>query len=126
LHFLNGLFKTLLAAKGPHQFHHTPHGSKGRDAQHIRIIEVQNALIRVFLKQRIQHGTRLRAVFREDVALAHILGPLAPGQWLAVKGDVADQVEGVQVLAKLIGNGVKRQALGGQGNRLKGLLLSSE
>ena len=33
---------------------------------------------------------------------------------LLVEGDVADEIEGVEVLAQLLGDGVERQALGFQ------------
>jgi hypothetical protein len=54
------------------------------------------------------------AVFREHVALLHVLGALAAGQRTAVEGNVADQIEGVEVLAQFLGNGVERQASGFQ------------
>ena len=54
------------------------------------------------------------AVFREHVALLDVLGALAAGQRLLVEGDVADQVEGVEVLAQFLGDGIERQALGFQ------------
>ena len=46
--------------------------------------------------------------------LRDVLGPLAAGQRRPVEGNVADQVEGVEVLADLLGERVERQALGGQ------------
>lgn len=46
--------------------------------------------------------------------LRDVLGPLSAGQRLLVKGDVADQIEGIEVLTEFIGDGVQRQALGFQ------------
>ena len=48
----------------------------------------------------------------DDWLGAFVPGPLAPGQRLGVEGDMADQIEGVEVLAQFLGNGVQRQALG--------------
>ena len=67
-----------------------------------------------FCQQRIEHGAGLRAVFREHVALADVLGALAAGQRRLVEGDVADEVEGVEVLAHFLGERIERQALGFQ------------
>ena len=54
------------------------------------------------------------AVFGEHVALLDVLGPLAAGERLLVEGDVADQIEGIEVLAEFLGDGIERQALGFQ------------
>ena len=77
-----------------------PMRGEGRDLQHVGVVEVEHALVVVLREQRVEHGAGLRAVFREHVALLHVLGALAPGERLAVEGDVADEVEGVEVLAR--------------------------
>ena len=46
--------------------------------------------------------------------LRDVLGPLAAGERRLVEGDVADQVERVEVLAEFLGERVERQALGCQ------------
>ena len=51
-------------------------------------------------------GTRWVAVFGEDVALLNVGGPLAPGERLAIKSDVADQVERIETLAQFLGDDV--------------------
>ena len=56
----------------------------------------------------------MRAVLGEDIALADVVGALAAGERRLVEGDVADQVEGVEVLAHFLGQRVERQALGFQ------------
>ena len=65
-------------------------------------------------EQRIEHGAGLRPILGEHVALPDVLGPLAPGERRLVEGDVADEVEGVEVLAHFLGERVERQALGFQ------------
>ena len=62
-----------------------------------------------FCEQRVEHGAGLRAVLGEHVALADVLGPLAAGERRLVEGDVADQVERVEVLADLLGERLERQ-----------------
>jgi hypothetical protein len=79
------------------------HRAEGRDLEHIRIVEIEHAFVLIFGEERIEHGAGLRPVFCEHVALFHVVGPLAAGQRLAVKGDMADQVEGIKVLAKFFG-----------------------
>ena len=64
-----------------------------------------------FCEQGFEHGAGLRAVLGEDVALADVLGALAAGERRPVEGDVADQVEGVEVLADFLGERIERQAL---------------
>jgi hypothetical protein len=54
----------------------------------------------------------LRAVFGEHVALLDVVGAFAAGERRLVEGDVADQVEGVEVLADLLGNGSSSSLLG--------------
>ena len=75
---------------------------------------LSDAFVLVLLQQRFEHGAGLRAVLREDVALADVLGPLAAGERRLVEGDVADEVEGIEVLAHFLGERVERQALGFQ------------
>ena len=82
-----------------------------RDPQDLRVLEVEHALVLVLLQERVEHGPGLLAVLREHVALAHVLGALAAGERRLVEGDVADQVEGVEVLADLLGQRVEDQAL---------------
>ena len=89
-----------------------PMRGEGRDLQHVGVVEIEHALVGVFGQQRIEHGAGLRPVFREHVALLDVLGPLAAGERLLVEGDVADEVEGIEVLAQFLGDGIERQALG--------------
>lgn len=54
----------------------------------------------------------LRSVFREDVALFDVVCALAAGERPFVKGDMADKVEGIEVVAEFLGDWVERQSLG--------------
>ena len=68
----------------------------------------------VLVEQRAEHGAGLTSVFREHVPLLDVLGPFAASQRLGVEGDVTDDVEGVEILAQLLDDHGKRQALGRQ------------
>jgi len=85
------------------------HCGEGRDAKYLRIAEVEHALVLIFRQQRIEHSAGLRSIFGEGVALSDIVGPLASCERRAVEGDVTDEIERVEVLAQLLGDGIKRQ-----------------
>ena len=57
---------------------------------------------------RNPHGACPVSVLVEDVAFLDFVGPLATGQRLGVEGDMADEVEGVEVRAEFLGDGIKR------------------
>ena len=71
--------------------------------------KIDDALVLIFLQQRFEHGAGLRAVFREDISLADIFRALAARQRRLVECHVADEVEGVEVLANFLRQRVKRQ-----------------
>ena len=80
----------------------------------LAIVQIEDALVRVFGEQRVQHVAGLSAVSGEYVALPDVIGPLAPGERPGVEGHVADEVEGVEVLGQFSGDQIERQALGRQ------------
>jgi hypothetical protein len=47
-------------------------------------------------EQRFKHGSGLRSILREDIALADIVGTFAARERRLVKGYVADKIEGVE------------------------------
>ena len=81
---------------------------EGRDAQHVGIIQVEHPLVGIFGQQRVKDGACPVPVRVEDVAFLDVLGSLVTGQRLGVEGDMADEVEGVEVLAEFLSDGVKR------------------
>ena len=111
LKLVDGLGEIGAGAELPDQLERRAHLADRRDLQHLGIIEVQHALVAVFGQERLQHRAGLRAVFCEDVALAHVVGPLAPGQRGLVESDVADQVERIEILADLVQQMLERQSL---------------
>ncbi len=107
---MDGFSKPVRPPKGLRSSIGVPMASNGSDLQDARIVEVGDAFVLVFLEQGFEHGAGLLAVLGEDVALADILGPLAPGERRLVEGHVADQVEGVEVLAHFLGQRIEQQA----------------
>jgi hypothetical protein len=111
LQFTNGLLEICSRTEVPDELDGCAHAVERRDAQDLRILQVEDALILVFVEQRVEHGASLLAVPREHVALADVVGPLAAGERRLVEGDMADQIERVEVLADLLGQRVEDRAL---------------
>ena len=86
-----------------------------RDFQNPGVIEAgDDAFVLILGEQGFEHGAGLRAVFGEHVALAHVVGTLTAGERRLVEGDVADEVEGVEVLADFFQQRVEQQPFFGQ------------
>lgn len=62
------------------------------------------------MEQGIEDGPGLFTVSGENIPLADVVGPLAPGEGRLVKGDIADQVEGIEIPANLLGQGLEKEA----------------
>ena len=71
-----------------------------------------HAFVGVLGEQRVEHGAGLVPVFAEYIPFLDVLGALAPGQRLGIERHMADQVEGIEVLAQFCGDNVKVQAFG--------------
>src|SRR5699024_1351109 len=82
-----------------------------RNLEHVGIIKVEHAFVGVFGQQGIEDGAGLLAITVEYVALLDVVGAFLAGQRFGVEGDVAGQIEGVQILGQLVDDGVERQAL---------------
>ena len=82
---------------------------QGRDAQHGGVIEAKYALVRIFGQQCVKHGARPVTVLVEHVALLEVVGPFTPGQRFGVEGDMADEVERIEILVQLGAHQFKRQ-----------------
>ena len=112
MQIVDGLLEAALAAERVDELHDAAHRAERGDLQHVGVVEIENALVLIFGEQRIEHGAGLAAVFGEHVALLDVLGPLAARQRWAIEGHMADEIEGIEVLAKFLGDGIERQALG--------------
>ena len=86
------------------------HRIERRNLQNPWVAKVDDALILIFLQQRFKHGAGLRAVLGEDIALADVIRALAAGERRLVESDVADEVEGIEILADFFGQRLKREA----------------
>ena len=109
LQFVDGVLEIRARAELLDELERRAHRVERRNLKNARVVEVDDALVLVLLQQRFEHGAGLRAVLGEDVALADVVGALAAGERRLVEGDVADEVEGVEVLADFLGERVERQ-----------------
>ena len=104
---MHRLLETFTRTELLDQLHGRAHGVQRRYAQDECIVQVQDAFVLVLGQEAFQHGACLWAILTEHIALAHIVGAFLPGQWLAVEGNVADEVEGVEVFAEFFGDVTK-------------------
>ena len=82
------------------ELRHRTHAREGGDLQQTRVIETgDHTVVLIFVQQGFEHDTGLRAVLGEHIALAHVSHAVAAGERWLIKGDVADEVEGIQILA---------------------------
>lgn len=82
------------------ELHGRAHVVEGRDFKNVNVIQpTDDALILIFAEQRFEHGTGFLTVFGKNIALLDAIGALATRQRRLVEGDVADQIEGVEVFA---------------------------
>ena len=102
------LFRSRAAAELTDELDGGAHGGEGGDLQDAQVVKVGDAFVLVFLEQGLEHGAGLGAVFGEDVALADVVGALAPGERRLIEGDVADEVKGIEVFTDLLGQRTSR------------------
>jgi hypothetical protein len=75
---------------------------------------VHHAAILVLSQQGLRHRPGLGSVAAEPILFLHPGGPLAAAQGRLVVGDVADQIEGIELQAQLLLQRLQQQALLGQ------------
>ena len=82
------------------ELRHGTHAGEGGNLQQARVSETSDhAIVLIFVQQGFEHSTGLRAILGEHSALAHVGHALAAGERWLIKGDVADEVKGVQLFA---------------------------
>src|SRR5438552_8831679 len=92
---MHGALEVGASAKVSDELRHSTHAGEGGDLQEARVIETgDHAVVLIFVQQGFEHGTGLRAVLGEHIALAHVGHAVATGEWWLVEGDVADEVDG--------------------------------
>src|SRR5262249_44588592 len=80
------------------ELRYSAHAGGGGDLQPAVVSETSDhAVVLIFVQQGFKHGTGLRAVLGEHIALAHIGHAVTAGERWLVEGDVADEVEGVHI-----------------------------
>ena len=114
LEFVDGVLEVGAGAELLDELNRRAHRVEGRDLKDAGVVEVEDAFVLVLRQQGFEDGAGLRAILGEDVALADIVGALAAGERRPVEGDVADQVEGIEILADFLGERVERQPFVGQ------------
>src|SRR5688572_30637115 len=79
------------------QLQRRTHGIEWLDQKNSRIVEISNSFILVHLKEFLEHCSGLRTIFRKNVSFANILSTFPPGQRWLVEGDIANQIERIQI-----------------------------
>src|SRR3546814_7185311 len=111
---MDSVFEACLAAEGLDELHGRSERVERRNAQHVGVVNVEHAFIGIFAQKRIEYCPRLLAIFAKNVALLDLLCPFPPSERLAIAGDMANKVKGIEVLAQLFRDNVERQAFGSQ------------
>ena len=109
---MHGPLETGLPAEGSHQFDRRAEAVERWDLQNVDVVEIEHSLVGVLVEQRVEHGAGLTRVSVEHVPLLDAVGSLAAGQRLGVKGDVTDEIKGVQILAQLLDDHSQREPFG--------------
>lgn len=66
------------------------------------------------MQEGVENSVGFVAVFGEDVTLLDSLGAFAAGERGLIEGDVADEIEGVEICADLGGELFEEDTLGGE------------
>ncbi len=106
-----GLLVILPRSEFLDQLHWCPHGSEGRYLEHLRVIEIKDTLILVFLEERFEHCAGLSTVFGEHVALAHVFSTFSARKRRLIESNMADKVERIEVFPDFLGQQIQRQLL---------------
>ena len=110
LQFVDSVFKAGSGTEFLDELERCSHRVEWGDFQNFDVIETgDNAFVLILGEQSFKHGTGLRAVFGEDIALFDVVGAFAAGQRRLVEGNVANQVEGIEVFADLFQQRLQKQ-----------------
>jgi hypothetical protein len=107
---MDRLLEAGLGTERRDQFDRGAHPIDRWDLEDTRITEVDEAVVLVLLQKGVEHRLGLLAVLAKDVPLPNIVGPLVARQGRPPVGDVADQVERVEVGIDLLGQRVEPQS----------------
>ena len=88
-------------AKQPDDFNRCAELVQRLNSQHVDGFNGLDAFVGILLQQGLQYGSCLIAVFSEVVSLPDVLRSLTACQGRLVEGDMADQIERVEVFANL-------------------------
>lgn len=111
---MNGGKVVLLTSEEIDYFNRSAEAGQRVNLQNVERFNASESAVGVFFEQSVKHGAGLATVLCKDVALLHIFGPLTPGQRRLVKGNMADQIEGVVVATYLLGKFIEENPLTGK------------
>ena len=82
------------------------------DLEDFGVVQIDYSLVLILLEQGFEDLSGLRSVAGEDIAFADTVGTFAASEGTLIESDVADEVEGVELLADFGGDGIEREARG--------------
>ena len=91
-----------LATEGADDFHRGAEFVERVELDDLGVLEIQPAIVRVFVKEGCDDLAGEVAVFRKVIALFYLLRAFLAGERLLLVGDVADQVERIEGRACLL------------------------
>jgi len=106
---VNGFLKAVSSPEAFKKFEGSAHGVERRNFKNAGIIETGDPFVLIFLEQGFEYGPGRLAVFCEDITLSDILRTIAPGKRRLVEGHIADEIEGIEILANLLCQWIKQQ-----------------
>src|SRR5690348_819102 len=115
---MHGFVVAVTPTEGIDQLHRRTDATEWIELEDLDVFDGLDAGVGVFVQQAFQHLPGCALIFGKVVALAHLVGALATRQRRLVEGDVADQVERIELLAEfllnLVGQRLPQHALPGQ------------
>ena len=109
------MFKAGTRAEFLDQLQRGSHRTERRDFEDFYIIKPpDDALILILTEQGFEHSSGLGAIFGEHVPLAHIVRAITARQGWLIEGNMADQIERIEVFAHLLQQRLQQQAFFGQ------------
>src|SRR3990167_7309557 len=101
LQFFNEMKILISPAENLHDFRGCPDLIKRFYSQNCKVFYIFNALISIFIQERLNNLPRFLPIFREIIALLNIFRALPSGKSRYVPRNVADKDKGIQILVYL-------------------------
>jgi hypothetical protein len=111
LQLVHCLLETGLSPELADQLERPSDRIERRQLENPRVAKIDDPVVLVLGKQRFEHRPSLWSVLAKHVALAHILRAIVPCQGRAGVGDMADEIERVELRIHLVGEQFEPQSL---------------